>query len=59
MQTYSHLIEHPRSVDARVAIYGRVATGDRHPRPAVHFCPGQHISRRNVSKREDIPPPSR
>jgi hypothetical protein len=59
MHTYSHLVEHPRSVDERIAIYGRVATGDRYPRPAVHFCVGQDVSRWNVSEREDIPPPSR
>jgi acetyltransferase len=54
MHAYSHLPEHPLSVEARIAIYGPEAAGDRHPRWDVHYYPARYISRWKMKNGEEI-----
>ncbi|MGC1674326.1 MAG: GNAT family N-acetyltransferase [Candidatus Acidiferrales bacterium] len=54
MHTYSHLLEHPLALDARVAIYGREATRDRHPHSAIHFYPTRYMSQWKMRNGEGI-----
>jgi acetyltransferase len=54
MHTYSHLLEHPLSLDARLAIYGREAARDRHPHSAIHFYPARYTSHCKMRNGEAI-----
>jgi acetyltransferase len=54
MHTYSHLLEHPLALDARVAIYRREATRDRHPQSAIHFYPARYTSQWKMRNGEGI-----
>lgn len=54
MHAYSHLIDHPAALDARIAIYGREAAGDRHPNAASHFYPTRYGSRWKMKDGEEI-----
>jgi acetyltransferase len=54
MHTYSNLPEHPLMVDARIAIYGREAVGDRHPHSGLHSYPAQYVSRWRMKNGEEI-----
>ncbi len=54
MHTYSHLLEHPLALNARVAIYGREAARDRHAHPAIHFYPARYTSRCKMRNGEAI-----
>ncbi len=54
MHAYSHLIDHPAALDARIAIYGRAAAADRHPRPAIHFYPTQYVASWRMKNGKEI-----
>lgn len=54
MHTYSHLLEHPLALDAKLAIYGRDAAADRHPHSDIHFYPARYSSRWKMRNGEEI-----
>lgn len=54
MHTYSHLLEHPLALDARLEIYGRAAASDRLPHSEIHVYPEQYVSRWRMKNGEEI-----
>ncbi|MGA7190465.1 MAG: hypothetical protein WBY66_18375, partial [Candidatus Acidiferrales bacterium] len=54
MHNYSHLAEHRLTLDARMAIYGRAAAGDRVPHLGIHTYPEQYGWRWRMKSGEEI-----
>jgi acetyltransferase len=54
MHNYSQLSDHPLALDARIAIYGRAAAGDRVPHFGMHTYPAQYVSRWRMKNGEEI-----
>ena len=54
MHNYSHFAEHPLALDARMAIYGRAAAGDRVPHLGIHTYPQQYVSGWRMKSGEEI-----
>jgi acetyltransferase len=54
MHNYSQLSDHPLALDARIAIYGRAAAGDRVPDFGMHTYPAQYVSRWRMKNGEEI-----
>lgn len=54
MHAYSQLSDHPLALDARIAIYGRAAAGDRVPHLGIHPYPAQYVSRWRMKDGEEI-----